>query len=256
MNDLSKQIPTLTPQITKRVSGIAVILRTQAFGESDLIVDLFTESFGKISAIAKGAQKSKKRYMGILELGARIKVDFMKKSQLSVLGECDMVTPIWASRQSLEQIAILGYLLEVVRLISAPEEKDEAIFESLCHCLDLVESNHFTPESLALWDLSMMKHAGYELQFQKCPYTQLPPDGLSLKAGGTISSKANLPFYPIPIEALRVLYLLKIGQISSFSPDHVLSVRLGLGGIWGDICQKELKSLEFFKALYQLHVQS
>jgi DNA repair protein RecO (recombination protein O) len=239
----------LPPQVTNRISGVAIILRTQAFGESDLIVDLFTECVGKISVIAKGAMRSKKRYMGTLEIGNRIKVDFLKKAQLSVLGECDIIAPIWRTRQDLDRIASLHYLLEIIRFNTGAEEADSQIFESLCHCLDLLESGHFTAESLAIWDLSMMKRMGYDLSFQKCPYTQLPPDGLSLKAGGTISAKANLPYYPVPIEALRVLYQLKQGQLVQIDPHHTLAVRLALGGIWGDICQNRIQSLGFFQTI-------
>ena len=69
-----------------RLTCIAVVLRTRPYGESDLIVDLFTESHGRTSVIAKGALRSKKRYMGVLELGHILKVDYLIKPQLSVLG--------------------------------------------------------------------------------------------------------------------------------------------------------------------------
>jgi hypothetical protein len=35
-----------------------------------------------------------------------------------------------------------------------------------------------------------------------------------------------------------------------FHTDHILAVRLALGGIWGDICQTRLQSLSFFNAIY------
>lgn len=46
----------------------AVVLRSVDYGDSDKIVTLFTSGYGKISAIAKGAKRSMKRFGGTLEL--------------------------------------------------------------------------------------------------------------------------------------------------------------------------------------------
>ena len=46
----------------------ALVLRTFDQGESDRLVHLYTESLGRVSAIAKGARRSRRRFPGTLEI--------------------------------------------------------------------------------------------------------------------------------------------------------------------------------------------
>jgi DNA repair protein RecO (recombination protein O) len=49
-----------------------LVLRTFDHGESDRLVHLYTEGMGRISAIAKGARRSRRRFPGALELFAAL----------------------------------------------------------------------------------------------------------------------------------------------------------------------------------------
>ncbi len=49
-----------------------LVLRTFDHGESDRLVHLYTEGLGRISAIAKGARRSRRRFPGALELFAAL----------------------------------------------------------------------------------------------------------------------------------------------------------------------------------------
>ena len=95
-----------------------------------------------------------------------------------------------------------------------------------------------------------MKHLGYALRIDRCPYTSRSPDGLSLKAGGTISSTANRPYWPVSTDALRVLYQLQRGNIHCcFSLEDHEDLRKAFGSLWGEIVGKPLKSLSFFEKI-------
>ena len=45
----------------------AIVLRARPYGESDKIVSFLTEDFGKLSGIAKGALRSRRRFVNSLE---------------------------------------------------------------------------------------------------------------------------------------------------------------------------------------------
>ncbi len=53
---------------TSYIKSPALVLSTVDYSESDRIVSLFTERFGKLSAIAKGARRTKKRFVGKLDV--------------------------------------------------------------------------------------------------------------------------------------------------------------------------------------------
>ena len=230
-----------------RVNCAAVILRTKIYGESDIIVDLFTQSEGRVSVIARGALRSKKRYAGVLEIGSRVKVDYLPKLGLATLGPCDILSSVWKARSSLLRLAYLYHILEVVRLATPEGEADLWIFEELCTLLDLLESEEEPDfERFVQWDLQLLQHLGYGLRIDRCPYTGLPPDGLSLKAGGALSSASGRSLYSVNTSCLRILYKLNKGQLST--PIKVVdrrSVREALAGLWTELTGVSLRAFPF-----------
>lgn len=241
-----------------RVQSTALILRVKPYGESDLLVDLLTEQIGRTSVLARGALRTKKRYMGVLEPGTLVKIDYVKKTGLSTLGPCDVLSSVWKARQNLDLLANLYYVLEILRLATPTEEQDLTLFSAACHLIELFESeDSISIETMIAWELHCMKHLGYALRIHRCPYTQLPPDGLSLKAGGAISSQANRPYWPVSTPALRILYQLQRGDLHCLfdHQDHA-ALRSAFGGLWGDIIGQSLKSLSFFQKITHSHLSS
>ncbi len=51
-----------------RIATEALLLRRVEYGESDLVLTLLTQKVGKVSALARGARKSSKRFGSALEL--------------------------------------------------------------------------------------------------------------------------------------------------------------------------------------------
>src|SRR5215467_492657 len=47
---------------------LGVVLRTTPLRESDLLVVLFTDRHGRVTAVARGARKSRRRFAGALQL--------------------------------------------------------------------------------------------------------------------------------------------------------------------------------------------
>ena len=237
-----------------RIQSSALILRVRPHGERDLLVDLFTEQVGRTTVLARGALKTRKRYMGVLEPGSLVKVDYVPKPGLPTLGPCDVLTSVWQARQNLDALAILYYVLEIIRLATPLEEQDLVLFSAACHLLELLESEEcVSVETLVAWELHCMQHLGYALRIDRCPYTQNPPDGLSLKAGGAISSKANRPYWPLSTPALRILFKIQRGYTQDrFNPEDYASLRQAFGGLWSEIIGRSLKSLSFFESISPL----
>ena len=239
-----------------RLTSTAIVLRTRPYGESDLIVDLFTQSHGRTTVIAKGALKSKKRYMGALELGHILKVDYLIKPQFSVLGACDIIQSHWKIRQSLKALKQLYYILEICLLATPYEEQDLALYQSLVELLAALESEPGLDESyLFMWELNLFSHLGYHLHIGRCPITEEAPSGLSALTGGCIAAEAGKAYWPVDINALRTLYRLQQSPSSDFvfetlfNAEEEQQVRQAFAGLWSSICGVSLKSLAVFNTL-------
>ena len=51
----------------RRIESAALLVRSVAYGEADIIATFFTETDGKVSAVVRSARRSTKRFGGALE---------------------------------------------------------------------------------------------------------------------------------------------------------------------------------------------
>jgi len=109
--------------------GEAFVLRVRDFGESDLIVTLFTEDWGKRTAIAKGARRFKSRLGGVFDLLNRVEVVFYAKAQLDLISQGALISGYPHLKGSLETLD---------RLLP-PHQQEPAAYTILARLLALLE---------------------------------------------------------------------------------------------------------------------
>ena len=97
----------------------ACVLGKEKLGEIDYLVELLTPK-GKIWAIAKGAQKSRKRFLNLLEDLTFLKVHLRRpqKGNLPVLEKVDLIFLSEAVRKDLKTYFFFSYIGEVLSKIS------------------------------------------------------------------------------------------------------------------------------------------
>jgi DNA repair protein RecO (recombination protein O) len=73
----------------------ALVLRSVEFGESDLIVHLLMPDAGRLTAIAKGARRSLRRFPGTLDLfnHLRVQVAQRRSAGLARLEQATLIEP-------------------------------------------------------------------------------------------------------------------------------------------------------------------
>ncbi|MBI5816107.1 MAG: DNA repair protein RecO [Nitrospinae bacterium] len=85
----------------------AVTIKSIRLGEADRIVTLFTERYGKIKAVAKGALKPKSRFGGRLEPFVHGRIIFYgkEKAELFQLNTFDVIEPFLPIRDDLDKMS-------------------------------------------------------------------------------------------------------------------------------------------------------
>lgn len=117
----------------------AVVLRSVDFGESDRILTLLTDRHGRISAIARGARKSAKRFGGALEPFAILEATVaLGSGDVGRLAEARVLRAFPRLLASLDAMREAGHGLELVRKVAPQREGEprlvdavEALFEEL-----------------------------------------------------------------------------------------------------------------------------
>jgi DNA repair protein RecO (recombination protein O) len=151
----------------------ALLVRQVAYGESDLIVTLFTKAEGKLGAMVRGGRKSTRRMGGALEpfheLEARIDD---RGGELATLREARIVRVRAGIVSSLEAIEAAGMALRWVRHACPPRTREPEAWATLGMLLDALDACPLTGASprvaLAGGALRLLSDVGYGLDLERC----------------------------------------------------------------------------------------
>jgi DNA repair protein RecO (recombination protein O) len=199
----------------------AVVLRSWPYGESDRIVCLFTEAYGKVRGIAKGAKRSRKRFVNSLEPFSVVNLRFQDRPHagLVFLLSADLILVFKKLDSSLEKIALASYLVEVVDGLMGERDINTLVFEHLRNGLLFLNNDGTAPlEFLTIFELKLLRLVGYQPALDGCKRCRVkhaqsgascwhfsPADGGLLCDPCATSKKENLPLGAAALSALEGL---------------------------------------------------
>jgi len=149
----------------------AVVLRTWPYGESDKVVCLLTENHGKITGIAKGARRSRKRFANSLEPFSLVNLHFQDRPHggLVLILSADLAFAFKQLSTSLEKITLASYLVEITDGFTGERDENALVFQHLKNGLLYLESDGAAPlEFLASFELKLLRLAGYQPALDGC----------------------------------------------------------------------------------------
>jgi len=156
----------------KRFDTLALLLRTVPVRESDLMVTLFTQVEGKITAVARGARRSTKRFGGALEPLHELRVALEDRSRdagtMHVMHEVRIERARLGLTQSLEAIDAAGRALRWVRHVCPVRTPEPGIWSAVTGLLDALDGLAPPDARLAAFGFGLLAEIGYELDFDRC----------------------------------------------------------------------------------------
>ncbi len=168
------------------LQGIGFVLRTRDYAESDLIVTLFTEGWGKRTAIAKRARRFDSRLGGVFDLLNRVEVVFYEKPRLDLASQGALLNGFPHLKSDLKSISAalaIGRTLDRLLPLHQREDHTYALFHRF---LTLLEEGEVPTEqlSLATWmkTLSLLGHRPHLQACARCgesagPFFFVPAQG-------------------------------------------------------------------------------
>ncbi len=138
----------------------AFVLRTVAYRDSDVIVTLLGRTTGRVSAIARSARASSKRFSGCLQPLRTIDatVSMHPNRDLGSLTDASVIRDFPGLETSYERITVASYLTELVRACTREGAEAEDIYDLLDSTYTHVATCDMLPEVL----LAITHH--FELQ--------------------------------------------------------------------------------------------
>ena len=147
----------------------AVVLHRTDFGESDLLVTLYTSDLGKVKGIAKGAKRSKRRFVNNLQPFSYIRILFAEgRGGLIRVDEADMIQPFFRIGEDISKVLYGSYFLEMVKEMTGEKEANPPLFALVVAFLTLLNNSPPREEYPRVFELRLLDLLGYRLRVAEC----------------------------------------------------------------------------------------
>jgi|SRR6185295_7963601 len=148
----------------------AVVMRARAFGESDKIVTFLTRDLGKVTGIAKGAKRSKRRFVNVLEPFTHVSVQLRQRpsSDLAFVAACELTDVHLSFARDLAKFAYASYLLELTDRMVRGREAGRETYELVRDTLALLDRDSAEAGLLRVFELHLLRLTGYEPVLDRC----------------------------------------------------------------------------------------
>ncbi|MEZ6119346.1 MAG: DNA repair protein RecO [Pirellulaceae bacterium] len=150
--------------------SLAIVLRTVEFSESSYVATLFTEDFGKITALAKGARRRKSAFESALDLLSVSRVVFLSKSSdsLDLLTEARLEKAFRSSQKELGRFYAALYLIELVNLMTDNRDPHPDLFRTTVRSIGQLDQGAPIAPNVLKFELAILRHLGHLPALHAC----------------------------------------------------------------------------------------
>lgn len=166
------------------IKSEAVVLSKLNYGDTSLIISLYTELYGKISAIIKGGRNPKSKMGMIAEPLNHVQVVVYKKDtrDIQLLSGIDLISHYPRVRDDLEKTQYALAIIELIKKLTVDNEVNKRLFKGLTRILTLIDSEAEHPGILFnRFYIFLLAELGYALQLSTCSICKKE---LGTKSGG------------------------------------------------------------------------
>lgn len=155
----------------------AYILHSRPYQETSLLLEVFTQDFGRFGVIAKGVRRQKNPARALLQLFVPLLISCSGRGELLILKSYEMASklPILSGRRIISAFYLNELLMRLLHRFDAHEE----LFQLYTETLIALEQITCEQTTLRLFEKALLKMMGYELQLTRDTETDnvLSPEG-------------------------------------------------------------------------------
>src|SRR5205807_8313615 len=141
----------------------AIVLKVIEFSETSCVVTLFTEDFGKIGALAKGARRPKSAFEGALDLLALVRIVFLHKSSeaLDLVTEAKLERRFRAGQRDLTRLYAGYYVAELLAELTDASDPHRELFVAAEQTLLALDQSDDVPAVVLRFELAALRLVGH-----------------------------------------------------------------------------------------------
>lgn len=222
----------------------AFVLHGRPYSETSLLIDLFTESQGRIRLLAKGARSRRSSLKGALQPFTPLLVRWGGRGEMKILRNAEAISLALPLSGTMLYCGL--YVNELLARVLEDETPFPALFFDYLHCLKTLATADSPEPALRRFELALLSHLGYGIDFLHCAGSGLPVDAemtyLYREEKGFIASLINghRTFSGLQLQALNSREFPDQETLKAAKRFTRIALKPYLGG-------KPLKSQELFR---------
>jgi DNA repair protein RecO (recombination protein O) len=221
-------------------SSLAIIMRVKDFGESDLLVTFFTPHKGQLKGVAKGARRSRKRFVNALDICSLVNLEFdlKKEGRLCLLHSGKLIRAFPVLRSDFGALSKASFMIELTEVLFPVGVADQNVFELLNDGFQAMAEGHSADFVSLLFEARAMALGGYRINLEECAvcgrnYKGEGPAVFNREKGTISCLKCHQPsalsprMKPESVKALNTMQAQTISQSkgSSFREETLAEIR-------------------------------
>ena len=170
-----------------------VIIKSNDYGESHKIVTIFSKKLGKISALARGAKKTKSRMSAVTQPFILGQFYIYVNSGLGTIQQGEVMDSFRAVREDIIKTAFSAYIVELTDKLMESKSPDGYIFEELLDTMKWIEENEDASVPIMMYELKLFKKGGFAPTVHACSHCG-SKEGLtyfSIREAGLLCNKCR-----------------------------------------------------------------
>ena len=158
------------------------------YSENSIIVEIFTENYGKVSGIIFGG--TSKKIKNYLQIGNKLYVNYNAKS-ISRIGYFKIeilkaLTPLYFDHS--QKLSCIASAMNLVKLLTAESQSNKEIYNLINDFFVILNHDNWIKEYI-FWELELLKLLGYDLELKNIVEKEMVDNQINYYVKSTTEKK-------------------------------------------------------------------
>ena len=140
------------------------LLHARSFGDTSIIADVFTQSSGKVSIMAKGAKNPRSKFFGHLLPFSALRIIVTGKSEMKTLTQIDS-NFVPQSVKGPHDLYTYLYVNELMMRLLPKGLPNQELYDLYQHFVELARADAISELDLRIFELDLLDVLGYGINF-------------------------------------------------------------------------------------------
>ncbi len=171
-----------------------VVIRTRDYGETNKIVTLFTERYGIISGVARGAKKPKSRMAAVTQPFIYGVFLMRVSTGLGTIQQAEVINSMRKIREDIIKTAYATYICELIAKILNEKEPYRPLYQEFLASLEKMADEELSPEIVAMMlEMKLYRIGGFAPVLHECinGHVDEPIVAFSVSEGGVLCKQCQ-----------------------------------------------------------------